>query len=190
MFDPLDHLGPKRRKLLEQSWSFLFRREILSNLPVDQILPYYASDNGAPTKELYSMLGLMLLQQSFDLTDKKRSNSLLSTLNGITPWGLKTSPIKVPTFQKKRFGTRAIYWPKTICISRYSIFPPGNLPISAGSILPGNDWIRCIFFPTCATSAGSVYLSGPSRNFCNTSSVITPELLDSAGSRKAWEIVI
>ena len=71
MFDPLDHLGPKRRKLLEQSWSFLFRREILSNLPVDQILPYYASDNGAPTKELYSMLGLMLLQQSFDLTDKE-----------------------------------------------------------------------------------------------------------------------
>ena len=71
MFDPLDHLGPKRRKLLEQSWAFLFRREILSNLPVVQILPYYASDNGAPTKELYSMLGLMLLQQSFDLTDKE-----------------------------------------------------------------------------------------------------------------------
>ena len=71
MFDPLDHLGPKRRKLLEQSWSCLYRREILSNLPVDQILPYYASDNGAPTKELYSMLGLMLLQQSFDLTDKE-----------------------------------------------------------------------------------------------------------------------
>ncbi|MCH2303507.1 MAG: transposase [SAR324 cluster bacterium] len=71
MFDLLDHLGPKRRKLLEQSWSFLFRREILSNLPVDQILPYYASDNGAPTKELYSMLGLMLLQQCFDLTDKE-----------------------------------------------------------------------------------------------------------------------
>ncbi len=36
MFDPLDHLGPKRRKLLEQSWAFLFRREILSNLPVVQ----------------------------------------------------------------------------------------------------------------------------------------------------------
>ena len=57
MFDPLDHLGPKRRKLLEQSWAFLFRREILSNLRVVQILPYYASDNGAPTKELHSMLG-------------------------------------------------------------------------------------------------------------------------------------
>ena len=71
MFDPLDHLGPKRRKLLEQSWAFLFRREILSNLPLVQVLPFYASDNGAPTKELHSMLGLMLLQQSFDLTDKE-----------------------------------------------------------------------------------------------------------------------
>ena len=71
MFDPLDHLGPKRRKLLEQSWASLFRREILPNLPVVQVLPFYASDNGAPTKELHSMLGLMLLQQSFDLTDKE-----------------------------------------------------------------------------------------------------------------------
>ena len=71
MFDPLDHLGPKRRKLLEQSWASLFRREILPNLPVDRVLPFYSSENGAPTKELYSMQGLMLLQQTFDLTDKE-----------------------------------------------------------------------------------------------------------------------
>ena len=27
--------------------------------------------NGSPTKELHAMLGLMLLQQTFDLTDKE-----------------------------------------------------------------------------------------------------------------------
>ena len=76
MFDPLDHLGPKRKKLLEQSWAFLFRWKILSNLPVVQVLLFYASDSGAPTKELHSMLGLMLLQQSFDLTDKEGDQTI------------------------------------------------------------------------------------------------------------------
>ena len=185
MFDPLDHLGPKRRKLLEQSWSFLFRREILSNLPVDQILPYYASDNGAPTKELYSMLGLMLLQQSFDLTDKEAIKQFAFNFEWHYALGIKDESDKSTYVSEKTLWNTRYLLTETICISRYSIFPPGSLPISAGSILPGNDWIRCIFFPTCATSAGSVYLSGPSRNFCNTSSVITPELPDSAGSRKA-----
>lgn len=71
MFDPLDHLGPKRRKLMEQSWASLFREEILPHLPVKQIVPYYSAKSGAPTKELYAMLGLMLAQQTFDLTDKE-----------------------------------------------------------------------------------------------------------------------
>ena len=29
LFDPWDHLGPKRRKLMEQSWAGLFREHIL-----------------------------------------------------------------------------------------------------------------------------------------------------------------
>ena len=32
MFDPPDHLGPRRRKLLEQSWGPIFRKEILPQL--------------------------------------------------------------------------------------------------------------------------------------------------------------
>jgi hypothetical protein len=38
MFDPLDHLGPRRRQLLEQSWAPIFRKEILPELPVEQRL--------------------------------------------------------------------------------------------------------------------------------------------------------
>lgn len=71
MFDSLDHLGPRRRQLLEQSWAPVFRKEILPELPVEQVAPFYSEQNGAPTKELYAMLGLMLAQQTFDLTDKE-----------------------------------------------------------------------------------------------------------------------
>ncbi len=71
IFDPLDHLGSRRRKLLEQSWAPIFRKEILPQLPVKQLTPYYSEQTGAPTKELHAMLGLMLLQQTFDLTDKE-----------------------------------------------------------------------------------------------------------------------
>jgi hypothetical protein len=71
MFDPWGHLGPKRRKMMDKSWSGLFRREILTELPVDALRYYYDDCNGRPTKELFSMVGLMILQQMHDLTDEQ-----------------------------------------------------------------------------------------------------------------------
>ncbi len=69
MFDPWEYLGPKRRKELDKSWSGLFRHKILQTLPVNILRKHYHSSNGRPSKELYSMLGLMILQQMHDLTD-------------------------------------------------------------------------------------------------------------------------
>jgi len=54
ILDPLDRLGPRRRKLLEQSWAPIFRKEILPQLPVKQLTPYYSEQTGAPTKELHA----------------------------------------------------------------------------------------------------------------------------------------
>jgi len=71
MFDPWGHLGPKRRKIVDKSWAGLFRREILAELPVDALREYYDDCNGRPTKELFSMVGLMILQQMHDLTDEQ-----------------------------------------------------------------------------------------------------------------------
>ena len=71
MFDPLDKFGSKRRKLIEDSWAPLFRNQFLQNLPVSKIVPYLSETTGTYTKELYSMLGLVLLQQTFDLIDKQ-----------------------------------------------------------------------------------------------------------------------
>jgi len=69
MFDPFTHLGPKRLKMLTESWPGLFRRELLPNLPVHLLSKYYERDMGRPTKELYAMMGMMILQQMKDLTD-------------------------------------------------------------------------------------------------------------------------
>ena len=71
MFDPFDYLGPKRKNLIEKSWAKIFREHILPELPVNKIFPFYDSEKGRHTKELYSMLGLMILQQMRDLTDEE-----------------------------------------------------------------------------------------------------------------------
>ena len=52
LIDPWAHLGPKRRKLLDNSWAGLFRQEILAELPVEQIAPWFRADSGRPSKEL------------------------------------------------------------------------------------------------------------------------------------------
>lgn len=69
LFDPWSHLSPKRRKMLDEDWPGLFRENLLEVLPVDQMLPHFANGIGRPSKELYTVLGLLLLQQTMDLTD-------------------------------------------------------------------------------------------------------------------------
>lgn len=71
LWDPWEHLGVKRRKLLEESWAGPFRKYILPQLPVDSITPFFSESLGRPTKELYALLGALLLQQTHDLTDKE-----------------------------------------------------------------------------------------------------------------------
>ena len=66
LLDPWEHLGPKRRQLLANSWAGLFRQEILVELPVEQIAPWFRADFGRPSKELYTVLGVLVLQQMHD----------------------------------------------------------------------------------------------------------------------------
>ena len=69
MFDPFPFLGPKRKQRIEESWAKVFREHILPTLPVEKVFSKYDLVMGAPTKELYAMLGLMVIQQMHDLTD-------------------------------------------------------------------------------------------------------------------------
>jgi hypothetical protein len=70
LFDPWRHLSPKRRRMLDEDWPGLFREHLLEELPVDQMLPHFTDGVGRPSKELHTVLGVLLLQQTMDLTDK------------------------------------------------------------------------------------------------------------------------
>jgi hypothetical protein len=70
IFDPWGYLGSKRRKLLDESWAGLFREHILNELPVEKIAPFFHEDFGRPTKEMYTALGVIMLQQAHDLSDE------------------------------------------------------------------------------------------------------------------------
>ena len=69
LFDPWAFLSPKRRQLLEESWAGLYRNTILDELPVEAFAPYFKKDFGRPTKELYTVLSVLLLQQFLDNQD-------------------------------------------------------------------------------------------------------------------------
>ena len=69
MFNPFAHLGPKRLALLESSWAHLFREEILHKLPAEKLFPFFSEFRGRKSKELYAMLGLVLIQQMEDCSD-------------------------------------------------------------------------------------------------------------------------
>jgi len=80
LFDQWRYLGPKRRKLMDESWAGLFREKILPELPVERMAPFFSPDLGRPTKELYAMLGAILFQQIFDLTDEETVSQMAFNL--------------------------------------------------------------------------------------------------------------
>jgi hypothetical protein len=75
-FDPWAFLGPKRRRLLDQSWAGLFQKDLLGELPVGKVASFFTDGFGRPTKELYTALGALVLQQAHDLTDEETVNQL------------------------------------------------------------------------------------------------------------------
>ena len=76
LFDPWSHISPKRRKMLDEGWPGLFREHLLEELPVDQMVPHFTDGVGRPSKELYTILGTLLLQQTMDLNDEEAIEQL------------------------------------------------------------------------------------------------------------------
>ena len=69
LFDPWDHISPQKKKILDSSWPGLFQKIILPVLPALKLGSFYSDSRGRKSKELYAMLGALVLQQQFDLTD-------------------------------------------------------------------------------------------------------------------------
>ncbi len=76
IFDQWAFLGPKRKKALKKSWAEIFRHEVLPNLPAYDFSLLFSDKTGRPTKELFTVLGVILLQQMHDLTDEETVSQL------------------------------------------------------------------------------------------------------------------
>jgi len=55
--------------MLKEGWPGLFREHILHDLPVEKMIPHFHEHFGRPTKDLYTVLGVLLIQQTLDLDD-------------------------------------------------------------------------------------------------------------------------
>ena len=76
LFDPWQFLSPKRRQILEDGWPGFFRKHILALLPVEKLAALFPADRGRPTKEMYTILATLTLQQFHDLTDQQACDQL------------------------------------------------------------------------------------------------------------------
>jgi hypothetical protein len=69
LFDPFDGvISPAGIKIIANGWQGVFRHAILQVMPVGDLAKHFSDSLGAPTKELYSMAGLVFLTDFFDWT--------------------------------------------------------------------------------------------------------------------------
>ncbi|HKG25526.1 MAG TPA: transposase [Thermomicrobiales bacterium] len=69
LFDPFDGVIPLvGRRIIAEGWQGLFRHVLLDVMPVRELGRHFSDALGAPTKELYSMAGLVFLADFFGWT--------------------------------------------------------------------------------------------------------------------------
>lgn len=62
------HLDPSALKNLRSGWQGIFRRSLLKLMPAERIGEKFSAEFGRPTKEIYSMIGLLLVAELRHLT--------------------------------------------------------------------------------------------------------------------------
>lgn len=76
LFDPFDSvLTPQARKHLLDSWPGVFRHVLLELMPAGALSEHFDPVMGRPSKELYSMAGLIFLKECFDWTKDQAVNA-------------------------------------------------------------------------------------------------------------------
>jgi len=66
-----NQLSEKKVEMLEKSWAGTFREHVTPHLAVEKLAFHYSDDMGRKTKELTTVMGTILFQQIFDLTDEQ-----------------------------------------------------------------------------------------------------------------------
>jgi len=71
LFNRWGHLGRNRVKRLQGSWAEVFRAHVLPKLPAEELSKEFDPVMGRPTIDLAVVLGAIILQQMFNLTDSE-----------------------------------------------------------------------------------------------------------------------
>lgn len=93
LFDPFARvLDPRAYKRLLDGWHGVFRHVILEALadPVRLVARRFSADRGAPSKEIYSMVGLLLIKEFMDWTTEQAVNEY--TYNASIQYALNMEP--------------------------------------------------------------------------------------------------
>ncbi len=72
LFDPFDGvIPPLGWRIIADGWQGVFRHVLLEVMPVAELGSHFSDSMGAPTKELYSMAGLVFFADFFDWTPQE-----------------------------------------------------------------------------------------------------------------------
>ena len=78
LFDPFEHLLSRQAyEAIQKGWQGVFRHVILELLPVETVAEKFHPTMGRPTKELYSMAGLVLIMEFEDWTKEEAAQAYM-----------------------------------------------------------------------------------------------------------------
>ena len=78
LFDPLDEvLSEMARRRVVASWPGVFRALVLEELPAFELALHFSDVTGRPTKELFSMAGLVFLADFFDWSAEEAADAYM-----------------------------------------------------------------------------------------------------------------
>ncbi len=78
LFDPFEGvIPPAGQRIIGEGWQGVFRHVLLEVMPVGELAEHFSRTLGAPTKELYSMAGLVFLADFFDWTAQEAAEAYI-----------------------------------------------------------------------------------------------------------------
>ena len=74
-------LSPVAYRRLQSGWQHLFRSAILKRMPVGKLADHFDPEMGRPTKELYSMAGLLFIMEFRDWTHEEAADAYMFNID-------------------------------------------------------------------------------------------------------------
>lgn len=118
LYDPFEHvLDPAAREYLDTHWPGIFREVILEVLPVEPLAQPFHESLGRPTKELYSMAGLLLIQEFMDWTAEEAAEGYM--FNQMVHYALNLDPARQTLSSRTVERYRRIFREKDLALEAF-----------------------------------------------------------------------